>query len=221
MLKKSNGWHFLAFAMYAFAGLGLEVLLAFLIEPLIYGCEMSKWSTGQYICHWVITCVLWISMSFLLIKLMKNRYGFDIFEKQDKIKWWKYLIVVGFLALMIIYSYIDWNGSKVLKEFYYNGWLKFIFQYIYYACEVVLVLLIIIFGQKAFEKWFHKDNKVLIPYGGILTGLTWGLVHILTKGSFITGLALMIVSIGYGLTYLLLNRDVKQSYLWILLMFII
>ncbi len=61
------------------------------------------------------------------------------------------------------------NRAKVLKELHYNGWLKFIFQYIYYVFETGLVLLIIVFGQKAFEKWFHNDSRVLIPYVCIIT----------------------------------------------------
>ena len=113
--------------------------------------------------------------------------------------------MVIIFIIMIVFSYIDWNGSKVLKEFQYNGWLKFIFQYIYYAFEVGLVVLIVTFGQKAFEKWFHKDSSVWIPYGGILTGLTWGMVHILTKGDLSTGVSLSLISIGYGITYLLVN----------------
>ena len=76
-------------------------------------------------------------------------------------KIWQWVSVVIIFILMIVFSYIDWNGSKVLKEFRYNGWLKFIFQYIYYVFEVGLVVLIVIFGQKAFEKWFHKDVSEL------------------------------------------------------------
>ena len=33
--KATKGWDFLAYALYAFAGLGIEVLLAFFLEPLI------------------------------------------------------------------------------------------------------------------------------------------------------------------------------------------
>ena len=219
--KNSKGWNYLVYALYAFAGLGIEVLLAFLLEPLIYGCSMNEWSTAQNISHWVITCICWWGDCFLLIKTAKNKYGFDIFEHQKKMKLWQWFAVVAIFVLMLVISYIDWDGSKVLKELQHYGWLKFIFQYIYYIFEVGLVVLIVVFGQKAFEKLIHKDCRVLIPYGGILTGLTWGMGHFLTKGSLSMGLSLIFISIGYGVTYLLVNRDIRKAYVWILLMFVL
>lgn len=215
--EQGKGWNYFIYAMLAFAGLGIELLLAFLIEPFIYGCQMNEWSTIQNISHWVITCICWGMICFLMTKNAKTKYSFDIFRRQVKMKSWQWCAVAVIFVIMLVYSYIDWNGSKVLKELHYNGWLKFIFQYIYYVFETGLVLLIIVFGQKAFEKWFHNDSRVLIPYGGILAGLTWGLVHILTKGSF----TMWISGIVYGITYILVNRDVKKAYIWILLMFVL
>ena len=87
--------------------------------------------------------------------------------------------------------------------------------------EVGLVVLVVVFGQKTFEIWFHKDCRVRNPYGGILVGLTWGLAHVFTKGSLSAGLLLILTSVGYGVTYLLVNRDVKKTYFWILLMFVL
>lgn len=220
-VKEGKGWDYFAYALYAFAGLGIEVLLAFFVEPFIYGCSMNEWSTAQNISHWIITCICWGGSCFFLTKSAKSKYGFDIFGQQEKMKLWQWCAVVAIFVVMVVYSYIDWNGSKVLKELQYNGWLKFIFQYIYYVFEVGLVVLIVVFGQKAFEKWFHKDCRVLIPYGGILTGLTWGMVHSLTKGSLSMGLSLIFISIGYGITYLLVNRDMKKAFIWILLMFVL
>lgn len=219
--KKSKGWDYLAYALYAFGGLGIEVLLAFLVEPMIYGCPMNEWSAMQNICHWVITCICWGCMCFFQVRNSKKEYGFNVFESRGKMQLWQWCVVAVIFVLMLVSSYMDWNGFKVLKEFQYHGWLKFIFQYIYYAFEVGLVVLIVVFGQKAFEKWFHKDGQVWIPYGGVVTGLTWGMVHVLTKGSLSTGLLLMLTSIGYGVTYLLVKRDVRKAYVWILLMFVL
>jgi len=219
--KNKKGWNYFVYALYAFAGLGIEVLLAFFLEPFMYGCSMNEWSTAQNISHWVITCVCWGVMCCFLIKTAKSKYNLDVFEQQKKMKKWQWCVIVAIFVLMLVSSYIDWNGSKVLKELQYNGWLKFIFQYIYYIFEVGLVVLIIVFGQKAFETWFHKGCQVFIPYGGILTGLTWGMVHILTKGSLSMGVSLFLVSIGYGVTYLLVNRDIRKAYIWILLMFLL
>lgn len=39
---KKLGWNYFWLAMTAFGGLGLEILWAFLIEPMIYGAPMQE-----------------------------------------------------------------------------------------------------------------------------------------------------------------------------------
>ena len=103
------------------------------------------------------------------------------------------------------------------KELASNGVL-FPMQYLYYLVEVVMVLLIIVFGQYAFEKWFKNDK---IPYGGILVALTWGLGHWFTKGSLVTGIYTAIVGFVFGSVCLLTRRNIKLSYLFLCIMFIL
>ena len=81
-MDKTRGWDYMCLALYAFAGLGIEALLAFLIEPFLYGGALSEWSVLQNIAHWVITCILWGVVIFLLIKEAKCKYGFDLFENE-------------------------------------------------------------------------------------------------------------------------------------------
>lgn len=213
-MKKLTGMKCIMFVLIAFAGLGIEVALAFLIEPIVYGSSMNNWNTFQNIAHWIITCISWGFVSYFIINLSKKKYGFDLMEKGTKVKNWQWILIILFVIMSLIISYIDWNGSKVLKEFNYNGLLKFIFQYIYYTFEVMLVTLILIFGQKAFEKWF---NKVNIPYGGIILALTWGVAHFFTK-NISTGIITIISSLAFGSVYLLVNRDIRKTYpiLWIM-----
>lgn len=78
----------------------------------------------------------------------------------------------------------------------------------------MLVTLILVFGQKAFEQWF---NKVNIPYGGIILALTWGVAHFFTK-DILTGIVTIISSLAFGSIYLLVNRDIRKNYpiLWVM-----
>lgn len=216
-MKKETGWGYLLLASLAFAGLGLEVILAFVLEPMLYGAPMREWSVLQNIAHWILTCVLWGIVSALLILFVKKHWHIDLFEKGAKLKAWQWGLVLFFLVFSLVYSYIDWGGSKVLMELRYNGWLKFIFQYIYYIFETVLVMLILIFGQKAFEQWFRKPN---IPYGGIILALTWGIAHFFTKG-IATGIACMISGLAFGSAYLLVNRDIRKAFPLLLAMFVL
>lgn len=216
--KEAKGRNYLDLALCAFAGLGIEAIYAYLLEPVIYGCAMSEWSVMQSIFHWILTCITWGVVTFLIVRYADKRYGFNIFESKEKIKVWQWILTIICIALVLVSSYIDWNGSKVLHEFQSNGILKFIFQYIYYLFETCLFLLIIVFGQKAFEKWFHKEN---IPYGGIVVALTWGMAHWMTKGSLFTGLFTAACGFCFGVVYLLLNRNIKWAYLVLCIMFML
>ena len=216
--SKEAGWKYLLLAFGAFIGLGLEALYAFLLEPMIYGKQMNEWTTSHTISHWIITCITWGLAAFILIRIAKSKTGFDIFTETEKLKMWQWAVAVVFAVFTFILSWIDWKGFKCLYEFNSNGWLKFMFQYIYYIFETMLFTLIIVFGQKAFERWTKIEN---IPWGGILCAVTWGLGHILSKGSVSYGLLSALSGFMFGAVYLIVNRDIRKAYVFLLLMFIL
>lgn len=211
-MKPLNGWRCLLLMLCAFVGLGLEALPAFVIEPLLYGAPMNAWNTAQNIGHWVITCLIWGAVALAIVQTAKRRYGVDLFAKQPKLSALQWVLAAMCVLVSLVISYVDWNGSKIFKEFAYNGALKFAFQYLYYLFETALVALIVVFGQQAFEKWLGHEQ---IPYGGIVAALTWGLAHILTKGSLGAGLICAVSGFLYGAAYLLVNRDLRKTY-WLL-----
>lgn len=216
-MKKVSGINFFNLAVLAFAGIGLEALLAFGIEPMIYGSPLNEWTDLQNIIHWVATCILWGAVSWYIIYFAKKKYDFDLFQKGNKMAVWQWMLVAVFVIGSLVLSYFDWNGSKVIIEFFANGPVKFIFQYIYYIFETVLVTLILVFGQNAFEKWFHKRN---IPYGGIIVAVTWGIGHFFTK-DVLTGIVTIISGLAFGSVYLLVNRDIRKAYPILLIMFVL
>lgn len=218
MNQKKRGFDFLSLSLTAFGGLGLEALYAYLIEPALYGKQMQEWNQIQSIIHWIVTCITWGLVAFYLYHTGKKNYQFDVLEKAKPMKEWQYVAVLLSLIYCIATSYISWDGFQILMEFKRKGALLFTFQYIYYAFEVVLVLLIIVFAQIAFEEWFNNKK---IPYGGIICGLTWGLVHMFTKGSIIVGLEGLVVGFVFGASYLFVNRDCKKAYLALFLMFVL
>lgn len=212
-----KGISYIYLALYAFAGLGIEIIYAYLLEPMAYGAYMKDWTIGEMILHWIITCITWGIIAYKLIKLSKRKYEFDLFEKKKKMKVWQWICILLCIIISFYISFNDWGGFKPFIEYQDKGPLKFIFQYIYYIFETILFTLILIFGQKACEIWLKKDY---IPYGGIVVALTWGSAHMLTKGSIMTG---MIVALGgflYGVVYLLLNRDIKKTFVILFIMFI-
>lgn len=213
--KKFTGMDYLYLALYAFGGIGLELVIAF-IEPFIYG-HAADYNDWTIIAHWIITCLVWGCCAFFLLKSAKKNLQLET-HSNKAMKSWQWIMIIVFLALSLMLSFISWNGFKIQQEFMNLGILNFIFQYIYYFFESVLITLIVVFAQKAFEIWFKQEN---IPYGGILCGITWGLAHILTKSSIEIGLLSVILGFGFGAVYLLLNRDIRKTIPIIFLMFII
>lgn len=216
--KKVKGMKYVWLAFIAFGGLGLEVLYAFVLEPIVYGCDIQNWKNWQFILHWTTTCITWGIVARYTVKVAKKKLGFDIFEKNIPIKTWQWVVIVVCVAVCLSVTYMDWEGIKLLTELERLGLLKFTFQYIYYLFEVILFMLIIVYGQKAFEVWFNKKN---VPYGGIIVALTWGLSHWFTKGTFVAGLSAAFGGFCYGVVYLLLNRNIKWTYVILCIMFIL
>lgn len=207
----------LLLAVLAFVGIGIELPLAFFIEPMIYGVEMNSWTTLHSILHWILTCVTWCGISLLLTTYAKKKIAFDIWRSTAPITLKRWGIIAVLFLLSLVISYFDWNGSKVVKEFVANGWLKFIFQYIYYFFECILIMLIIGFSQEAIEHWLPNKN---IPYGGIVLALTWGVGHFVTKDYLAGGLC-MVSALMYGSIYLLTNKNGRKFFLLLYLMFVL
>lgn len=212
-----RGSDFLGLGLCAFAGLGMEGIYAYLLEPILYGVSMEGFTAGQTVCHWILTCITWGIFAYVLVRKAEGKYQFPILSEGEAVRPWQWGLCLLLLVLAFGLDYADWGGFKVYLEFVRRGPLLFIFQYIYYAFETMLFLLIIVFGQKACEVWFQKAN---IPYGGIVCGMTWGLAHIFTK-DLLTGLLGLALGFAMGGVYLLVNRDLKKAYVMLFFMFVL
>lgn len=215
--KQITGMDYLSLGLCAFGGLGMEVIWAFGLEPVLYGAPMQEWTPGQTILHWILTCITWGIFAFVLIRKSGAKYQFPLTEKGDRLSLKRAGLCLLFIAAAFALDYMDWGGVKVYLEYVRRGPLLFTFQYIYYAFETMLFLLIIVFGQKACETWFHREN---IPYGGIICGLTWGLAHAFTK-DLMTGVLGVVLGVALGSVYLVVNRDLRKAYVVMFLMFIL
>ncbi len=212
-----SGAKFLLLAFLSFSGLGLELLLAFGVEPSFYGAQMSEWTSAQNIIHWILTCVVWMIVAGALIVYARRRADFDVLSRGGAVSKMRWGVAVACVIVMLIISYFDWKGFKVVKEYRFHGALRFSFQYLYYLMETVLVYLVIAFSQKAGELWFKNPR---VPYGGIFTAITWGMVHTFTKGDLRTGLISALGSVIMGGIYLLLRKDARKAFPLILIAFV-
>lgn len=210
--EKMERWiDYFLLGLLAFGGLGLELILK-IIEDVI-----SK-NSINYIIHWILICIIWGIFVFTLIKHSKKSKILMSFMYKSKAGFKDIIIsTVILLAVVVFSNALFWEGFKPAQEFKNLGVSKFIFQYVYYLFEIVLVVLIIAFGQKAGELLF---KNTFVPWGGIFLGLTWGIVHSFTQ-NFSTGIVLLFASVLFGSVYILLRKNIFYTYLFIFLMFVL
>lgn len=215
--QQITGGTFFSLALYSFLGLGMEVVLLN-VEQLIYGISLSEFTYLQNILHWVITCIIWVAFAALLVRASKMKYQYDLLSdgKNEHVPIRNSVFAIILAVACIGVNAIGWGTLKIIGEFTKKPLGIFLFQYFYYMIEAILVFLIVCFGQRAGEKWFHSTK---IPWGGITVGLTWGLVHALTKGSIEVGLSAMLAGVLYGGINLLLKKKALPSYILIFLAF--
>lgn len=213
-----TGFIYLLLALGIFLCACVEGIYGYLLEPLIFKASINGAGKMQNIIHWVVTCVSWGFFAKLFIHIAQTKCNFKMIENSNKLSRIKILLAILGILFCLTLSYMDWHGFKVILEFQHRGPLLFIFQYIYYMFETMIFSLIIIFAQKAFECWLPIKN---FPYGGIITALTWGLIHIMTKGSIEAGIFCAIKGFLFGIIYLLMDRNIKKTYPVLLLMFIL
>lgn len=214
----TRGWDYFEVVLLIFISMCSELIYGLLIEPIIYGRSIEVWTTNQRIIHWIITCVSWGGLLYFILKYTKRNLNFIIRSNNNSIEMWRWGIIIGWIIICTMISYISWNGFKPAKEFINLGLIPFIFQYVYYFVETCMITGIIVFGQLAFEKWF-KNNE--IPYGGIICALTWGIGHLVTKGDVLTGVLSILSGFVFGTSYLLLKRDTIKTVLILFLMFVL
>ncbi|MDR0839784.1 MAG: hypothetical protein LBN26_00110 [Christensenellaceae bacterium] len=219
--KKESGLAYFILGLLAFAGLGLEALLAFFIEPVLYRSPMAQWGLRQYICHWVLTCLIWGIVVVALACQSRNRYGFNLLPRSSEkahISLLQWLGIVGCVIFTAVISFLSWDGFKIAIEFERLGYLQFLFQYMYYLFEAALFSLVIVFTQKAGELWFKAAN---VPWGSVVVALTWGLAHALSKGTLLIGILAALGGFLYGIVYVLTGKNLKIAFPIIFIMFVI
>ncbi|MGM0124949.1 hypothetical protein IGI37_002343 [Enterococcus sp. AZ194] len=193
----------------------LELFSLGILEPLLFKVTYINYSNSQKGGHWIMAAILWLISSSCVIAYgnqLTEKISYLSYQKLEQKNW----IIVGFLLIICkIITFIDWQTLKVIGEFQKkNNLYLFTTQYLYYFIEIFLVLLIVIFAQKAFELWQGKTSTT--PFGGLFLALTWGAFHFIsTGGDLWNGFSCMVFSIICGFAYLYLIRNIPLFYLFL------
>lgn len=115
--KTISAMDHIGYALYAFGGLGIEILLM-MLEANFYGRGSELWSATEHIIHWLITCLVWGGFGLLLLKRLPSEYKPDIPRSN-------LLAALLMMAISIAYTSLMWNGFKPAIEFSTLGSLKF------------------------------------------------------------------------------------------------
>lgn len=216
-MNKNNIWtKYLWLSLFVFGAFLLEYFSLFIIEMLILQMDLSNYTASQRSIHHLIMVLIWIIYICSILFYSKKHYKFPSNNKKVNISTKDWIITFLCLAGCKIMTFIDWHTLKVIGEIQGKDAFQYIAQYMYYIVEVLIVLLIVIYGQKAFESLLKKETT--IPLGGIVLAMTWGIFHFVSRGVGIevwNGVSCIIFSILSGIMYLKLDRNYLYSYLFI------
>ena len=217
MVRKVKWTKYLWLSLLSFGAFMLELLSIFVIEVPFLHVDIQNYTANQRSIHHIIMAFMWAVVIAMLLFFSQKYFNFPSGRnKEEKSSLKNWLITFACLIGCKIMTFIDWHTLKIVGEAQGKTVFQFCAQYLYYIFEVLLVLLIIIYGQKAFETLLEKES--LIPFGGIILAVTWGAFHFVSRGVGLeiwNGISTMIFSVLSGVMYLRLNKKCLYSYLFI------
>lgn len=217
MDRKVRWTTYLLLSLLSFGAFMLEYLSIFVIEATFLHVDIQNYTTMQRNIHCIIMVFMWaIFIGGLLFFSMKHYRFPEMGSKRGKISTKSWIISIACLIGCKIITFIDWHTLKIVGEAQGKNVFQFCVQYLYYIFEVMLVILIIIYGQKAIETLLKKEST--IPFGGIILAMTWGGFHFVSRGAGIeiwNGISTMIFSVLSGVMYLRLDRQYLYSYVFV------
>ena len=217
-MKRRERWtDYLWLSLLAFGAFFLEYAVIFLVDGLLLRVNLGNYTPLQRGFHCMFMACLWAVIAGALLLFSRRRLGFPARAGgADAIPPTGWVWAFACLAGCKILTFLDWHTLKVVGEFREKTLFEFGAQYLYYLAEVILVLLILIYGQKAGEAMLYK--ACAFPFGGVILALTWGAFHFVSRGAGLelwNGISTMLFSLLAGLIYVKLNRKLLLSYLFL------
>ena len=105
-------WDYLWYALYAFAGLGLEIVLLSFVEPMFLG-KASEYDTIQNIIHWILTIICWTIMIIWLIKSSQKKLNYNVMNTNEVSIKGCVISLILIVACILLNAY-DWGTLKIV-----------------------------------------------------------------------------------------------------------
>ena len=159
-------------SLLSFSAFFLEYVSIFVIEGFFLHVDIWNYTPYQRSIHCIIMAVLWAAVIGSILLFSRRRYDFPVKNLDtEKISSRDWIAAFLCLAACKVMTFIDWHTWKIIGEAKGKSVFSFLTQYLYYIFEVGLVLLIIMFGQKAAETGLkRKQDSFWRYYPGINLG---------------------------------------------------
>ncbi|MCJ1697911.1 hypothetical protein MT349_19180 [Rathayibacter caricis] len=206
----------LASALIVFAVFAWELVVFLLLDPLLGSGPRAGLQ------HQLITAAGWGMGGVLLARtavrssVIADRSARDPAISSPTVR---VGIVVAAAVLAIAVRAFAFGEVKIAGELAGNGAdpLATVVLLLYYLTEAFLIVLLILFAQRAGVAWFGHPA---LPWGGVLLALTWGVMHLFLQG-LSGGLYAIIASVLYGLIVVHGPRRIPAVFAIVALAFIV
>ena len=200
------------FLLGALGLIGLHLEYAVLaVEKLIFSKDYNEFTITESVTHWIIVCVVWGFIGLIMFYIAARVYGLNILKKENKPSSRGIIVMVMLLSSSIGVKYLLLGGWQMAVDFKREGWFQFIFLYIYYLFEAVLLTFGAMFLQEGCERLI-KIKSEYIPWGGTLLALTWGIIHFLTNFDIKMAIFYTAVAFFIGCAHLAAHKNLYISY---------
>lgn len=211
-LKKKEMKTHVLFLLGFISIIGLHLEYAVLAaEKLIYSKSYNEFSITESVTHWISVCVVWGFVGLVMFYIAARVYGFDVLKKQNRPTSKGIVVMIMLLSTSVGVKYLLLGGWQMAVDFKREGWFQFIFLYIYYLFESVLLVLGALFFQEGCERLAPFESEHT-PWGGAVLALTWGLIHLLT--TFDVRMALFYTAVAFfiGCAHLASHKNLYVSF---------
>ena len=194
-----------------------------LLEQFIYDKTYNKFTITESITHWLIIRGLWGILGLVLFYVSARVYNFNFSKKKNLPSERGWIVAVLLFLTAFGVKFRIYGGWKLAADFTQSGWFQFIFQYIYYLFQAIMILMLVVFAQEATDRALktHKIRFRHIPWGGIILAATWGTLHLATEANFTVAICCIILSLLAGAAHLAVNKNVYISYVLTVLILLI
>jgi len=174
----------------------------------------------------VVSAIIW-GIEILILILVCKKIGVELFtskeNKDNQLKTWKVILlfILTILPMLIISACINWKVKIVYalgERVTLMGLIGNACEILAYAVRMVLMVMFIASIQKGFEKVFN--TKYIIPYGAILAFLTFGIIDFFVLAVDLR-LFYLIVSLLYGIIYLVADKKFRVTWLLCYLIYLL